>query len=456
MIKSFSLLLCLTLLVEGVQAQCNGCTVTIPSIPADTLYLGTFSDGYKNNPYEDQISFRLPYTTTTLSQFGVPAGINISSWRISDVEGLPIGLNYTFDRPLNDLYDEAAPETRDGCMTICGTPFQEGTFTFFLKAYIFVSILGDVAVDLPVNITILPDSSSAFSSTQIGCDSAWVNFTNLYPSNGDPGCTYSWDFGNGTTSVLENPDSVFYASAGTYIVSYQSVVDTFPRIMHKITVLATSCNDDVPPFTVNAPDLYLILENSAAVELINNDWNTQPFIGTPPDTYPPYVIFSGSFVLDPAETYTIRVMDDDDDDMNTDDPGGVFTISDVDFANNDTIIFMDSTGSNQIEIITSKYINITNYTDSIIIDTCSSTASVEAPLAAIQPVSVYPNPSNGLFFLKTDLSAVTKMELLNIQGRRIDAVTVSDQIDLSEYEIGTYYLLVSFGDTQQTVKLVRY
>jgi len=47
------------------QTGCPGCQINLPSgLSADTIYLDDFPDAAVNTPYDVDLSFRLPMTTT--------------------------------------------------------------------------------------------------------------------------------------------------------------------------------------------------------------------------------------------------------------------------------------------------------------------------------------------------------------------------------------------------------
>ena len=131
-IKQIVALLCISFLAfsaHSLNAQCTTCTPVLPTMPADTIYLDSFPNARKGVYYEQTASFRFPYTTTPLAtiQPGTPSGVALQSFEITGISGLPVGLTYTPDRvPM--LYNESSPQTRDGCIKICGIPQQSGTF----------------------------------------------------------------------------------------------------------------------------------------------------------------------------------------------------------------------------------------------------------------------------------------------------------------------------------------
>ncbi|MBK9017068.1 MAG: PKD domain-containing protein [Saprospiraceae bacterium] len=87
-----------------------------------------------------------------------------------------------------------------------------------------------------------------------GCGSVTVSFENNLPSNGNNGYSYLWDFGNGTTSTLENPQPVTYSTPDVYEVNYTANIDTFGYKITTVRILDASCDD----IAINtAPDLYV-------------------------------------------------------------------------------------------------------------------------------------------------------------------------------------------------------
>lgn len=74
-------------------------------------------------------------------------------------------------------------------------------------------------------------------------------------------------------------------------------------------------------------------------------------------------------------------------------------------------------------------------------------------------VSVYPNPSNGTFNLKTkDVKLGSSIDIFDISGRRIDAFILEDsdmEIDMSDYPQGIYLLQIKNDDALHHIKIVK-
>lgn len=222
-------------------------------------------------------------------------------------------------------------------------------------------------------------------SSDTGCIPFTVTFSNNLPSNSNPQVSYFWNFGNGDTSTFEQPQAVTYNNPGTYFVSYMAIFDTIGYSLDSVKITSSPCNDDVAPFTTNAPDFYLNIVNSASVQIFNNDPNTPPFTGTPPDDYPP-VTFNTGLVNLPSQTYTIEVWDDDNDLIEPDDLCGTFT-----FVPNDSTLQLTDSNCTVILYFT-HIVDTVVYTDSIYADAC---LGIINPAFQMSAIHVNPNPSTG-------------------------------------------------------------
>lgn len=111
------------------------------------------------------------------------------------------------------------------------------------------------------------EAQTHFSASQNeGCGQATVNFTTNNPSGGympqpfqTTGFTYNWNFGNGTTSTLQNPNTVNYNSVGNFWTNYTCNIDTSGFYLKQITVNLINCSD---PFSGD-PDIYIIVRDNS-------------------------------------------------------------------------------------------------------------------------------------------------------------------------------------------------
>jgi hypothetical protein len=297
------------------QTGCPGCSVTVPAgFPADTIYLPDLPDGEKGTAYQQDVSFRLPKTTTPVNAIDstTPPGLTITKFEILSVEGLPPGLYWQ----LNQSEFDPATQT-DGCIRICGTPLATDSFelTITLKATVF--IISQVS-SFPMSLYIAPKTSisEGFSMTNpIGCGSTTVDFVNLVPSNGHEGFSYNWNFGDGSVSPEENPEPHLYNLPGVYEVNYEAVVDTAGYTLESIQVQGIDCTD--PPLYGN-PDLFMEIKNPQG-DII---FSSSPAINstTLPYTFPVNLKLG-------AGSYTLQVWDDDGGIKGQDDNCGILTFN---------------------------------------------------------------------------------------------------------------------------------
>ncbi|MEM9916535.1 MAG: T9SS type A sorting domain-containing protein [Bacteroidota bacterium] len=238
------------------QSGCPGCLVNVPDgLPEDTIFLQAIPDGEKGQYYDEDISFRLPKTTTPVAATDpdVPSGVNINEIFIKRITNLPPGLSWEVDRDSYDPGDES-----DGCMKLCGIPLVTGVYVIDVVIEAKVSILTREA-SFQIRMEILPKSNSNDGFTILnstGCGETVASFTNNIPSNGQPGFSYLWDFGNGITSLDENPLDQTYTEPGIYVVKYMAFIDTAGYILTNAELISSSCDD-----TFSDPDIVLEIKD---------------------------------------------------------------------------------------------------------------------------------------------------------------------------------------------------
>lgn len=320
------LLLLLSLFLNGfytnAQNGCPGCLVQVPpGFPADTIYLPAFPDGVQGMPYNQDYSFRMPKSTTPFAAIDstTPAGLPISKIEIISLSGLPLGLDWqpnqwTFD-PNNQT---------DGCIKLCGKPLQTDSFILSVKVKVSVFFVTR-EVEFPLHLYIAPAvaSNNGFSMINInGCDSLYTHFLNKIPSGNHPGFSYAWNFGDNTSSTLENPPPHLYQQPGNYVVNYRAIIDTSGYILKSATVLAVECVDQLG---LGNPDLYLLLRKPNGTLI----YDSNPDV---PNTQLPYT-FPLNFKLNQGN-YSIEVWDEDSGLKGGDDPCGTVFFN---ILSNDTI-----------------------------------------------------------------------------------------------------------------------
>jgi hypothetical protein len=448
-----------------MNAQCPACTITLPTgIPADTIYVDTVPFAFKNQAYNEELSFRVPYKTDPLAAVAppgtnVPTGLDIDKFTVISVTGLPPGLSWIGDRPLPMVYNETAPQTRDGCITLCGTPAAAGTFT--VNVNLEVEIVGiSTPASIPLDFIVYPDTNASFSTNiSQGCAPFYVQIQNLTPSNGIANIFHSWDFGNGTTSMLENPDSVEYtlSDTGMVAITHQVIVDTFPFLLENVIVTASDCNDDVFGFQ-RAPDMYMKIFDDTS-EIVNTDPNFALVGSTQNNEYAPDTLaFPGPLRLK-STPFTIEVWDDDDAEFNPDDQcgGGFISISLNDGAGTHTA----SNGGLTIQYDISHIIDTTVYVDSILVENCVNVNYIQFVEQSLQ---IFPNPTNDFVNVLFELEGFShdmELTISDLLGRPVYTESVSNfegqynrQINLKEQAGGIYILALKMGDRVTHRKIV--
>jgi len=113
--------------------------------------------------------------------------------------------------------------------------------------------------------------------------------------------SYSWDFGNGNTSSLDQPVDQIYTQAGEYIVQYSATQTNPIFFLESIEVVTGSCEDNILIGDVDL--LYDIITNSGVVQSVNvNNVITQSF---------PLMINISNPIQLTGQDVTIEVWDDD-------------------------------------------------------------------------------------------------------------------------------------------------
>jgi hypothetical protein len=446
----------------NLQAQCPTCTVSLPPIPVDTVYLDTFPVAQQNVYFEEQLSFRLPMTTTPLigldTTQNIPAGIALSAFTVTGISGLPVGLSYDLDRPLPATYNSSAPTPRDGCITICGTPRQAGVFTVNISVLVETGILAPQPATIPLEFIVLPDTSASFSMTNsVGCAPLTVSFNNNVSPDSSffQSGAYNWNFGNGQNSTAQNPGPVIYSTAGTYTVDYQAVISTPQTYLASVVVTAVGCNDNFI-ITNTPPDLFLTITGSS----VNTVTNYTTDLATPVT-----FSFGTDIPLTPNEVYEIFVQDSDELIAGTGIPGpadcGRVTFN----SNNSQSTFNLNNGQLSLTVTLNTVFNrdTFNYSDVVTVQNCN--ASVSEIEAIASSFNVYPNPTSGLTQIQFQTSDIQNddvaIKVIDVLGRNVAqkqlgvfSGTYNADFDFSEYGTGVYIVQLQVGNNLLHRKVV--
>ncbi|MCX6257473.1 MAG: hypothetical protein NTW49_06195 [Bacteroidia bacterium] len=224
----FFLSLIAFVMVLSVDAQCPGCMANLscgvgsvePAICPDTLPGGTVLQNYSQD-----ITFFLPHQVP----YNVPniglVNITVTWVLINSISGLPFGLQWQSGSSNNTFYPSSNPPASEyGCIRICGTPLEAGTFTVTASitahgTYGLISQNQNFTYNIPMVISSTSVSSTFSMNPSTGCGPTLVSFTTLIASNGNTNYHYAWNFGNGNSSSVENPPAQTYTAPGQYIVS---------------------------------------------------------------------------------------------------------------------------------------------------------------------------------------------------------------------------------------------
>lgn len=310
--KKIFVFLSLILLWIGVQAQngCPDCEINLPAdLPEDTLFLGNAPAGQANVYYDQDLSFRLPKTTTPVNSIdsSTPPNLSISSFEIVSVTGLPPGLSWEANQREFNTSDET-----DGCVKICGTPLIPGLYEVEVVLDAQVVILSRrTTFSFPLLIQPGVTATDGFRMiNNVGCGEVDVTFINTIPSNENEGFSYRWDFGNGLVSEEENPMPLTYDEPGIYEVNYEAVIDTAGFFLTKVLIEETTCNDILG----GRPDLKIDVIEPNGETVYTSDIITN---ATLPLTFELLV------PIEDIGNYSLRVTDDDSGIGGADDVCGV-------------------------------------------------------------------------------------------------------------------------------------
>ena len=216
-----------------------------------------------------------------------------------------MGLTWECNNAANNChYDPAL--TQYGCVKVSGNALIPGNYNVqvdLVATHNLSALVGPENISFTLPLTILPDtttsSNNGFAMTSpFGCTPVTVSFTN----NNSGMLSYFWDFGNGTTSNLENPGPQIYNDTGMYIVQYSAVQTAPTYFLESIEVVSGNCSDSWPVQDVDL--FYTISDPSGVVQQVGSgNYITQPF--------PLFINLSNPLSLT-GQSVSIAVYDNDD------------------------------------------------------------------------------------------------------------------------------------------------
>jgi PKD repeat protein len=271
-------------------------------------------------------------------------------------------------------------------------------------------------------------------------------FFQSYVQNSIPGtATYSWNFGDGTTSTLENPQHIFTAN-GFYNVCLTTTYNgcTYTSCNNEYVDLAWWNNN---PFQGNCTAGFMILTNqvnsAGLINIINTSQGNNLFY-----TWS----FGNGFISNNPLPFT------------TINNPGVYEIcvSILDTVNNCGDTFCDTI---TIDSLGNVYRSEMSGNMGILV---SGTPQPNALLTTVDiedvtsEITIIPNPSNGIFSLNTNwIQGASSIDIIDITGNLVQSQTInttkgqkSVALNLQDVADGSYLVRVVSNQRVQTVKLL--
>lgn len=372
--------------------------------------------------------------------------------------------SYTWDYGDGSALDNAI----DGSNTYA----TAGAYTVTLRDTIY-GWTSNCADDTMATITVVDGVVSNYSSTSAGLTATFTN-----SSTAGVGATYSWDFGDGNTSTATDPVHT-YAADGTYtvclITSEGCASDT---TCQSVTV---GCPMPTPGFTFagTAPTISFTNTSTAGTGAAYlwdlGDGNTSTS-ASPTHTYSADGNYTVCLIVtdvcgtdSTCQTVVITTCNNPTAGFTSvENPAGSGTF---DFTSTSTTTgtttyswdFGDSntsTDENPSHTYTSggTYTVILTVTDSC--GTNSFTGTVNTTVGVdeltLADVTVYPNPSNGIFAIEASLD-MEEAYITDVTGKLVHIGELSGNeaiINAQEFANGTYFLSIRFtNDLIQTIRV---
>lgn len=285
----------------GASAQCDIDYTFYPTENNYGLDPLELPDGVVGQPYEQDLTFYLPLDTTDQG-----ISVTFTDFHITSIS-LPLGLTWQCNNYDNGCHYDPS-ETQFGCVAVSGMPLQEGSYDVevqLIATHSMSSIAGTENVSFTLPLEILPDTSTVTNEgfamiNPSGCAPITVGFVN----NNQNMISYSWDFGNGSVSSVENPSDQVFDVPGEYVVNYTATVSEASYFLESITVNAAGCSDG---FGAGDPDYFYTITGPSGVLVsvpLENSYST---------TLPYTISLPNSTLFAEGQQFTLDLYDDDSD-----------------------------------------------------------------------------------------------------------------------------------------------
>ena len=241
---------------------------------------------------------------------------------------------------------------------------------------------------------------------------------------------WQWDFGDGTTSNLQNPTHTFPGS-GTYTVcltvTVTNGVDICTDTICRTRFIECECsceNLDLQMNVIVTPDCEVILEDVTVypdcIEVKDRKWR----FGDGQGSYVTPVV---------AHTY---------------DAPGVYEVCLM-------VVTHDGQQYCQHEICQEVYVDCPGFIGS---EAPNNSQDVSNGFDALPQVSIFPNPSNGLFNASIDDGEITSIIVRDLSGREVQRIENINQhnaeVNLSNEEGGTYIVELYSGEQSVRKRII--
>lgn len=306
------------LLIFSFSAFSQVCTIDYSQTQVG-IYPDTLPTGYVGQSYSTDVTFVMPLDTM---------GYDFTNFHILSVS-LPVGLSWQCNNNTSNC-DYNPQVSQYGCVNISGTPLLAGVYSVYVTVLADLTVVQGYPFQFQIYMEVLPSNVSStndgFTMTGgSGCSPITVDF-----ENNNPGLlAYSWDFGNGNISTLENPAPQVYSTPGDYVVHYEAYSNLDTIEVYTLTgITVTNMNGYGEGFpSYEDPDVFVkVLENGTAIYNSSIQGNA---------TLP--VSFSTSIVMNTANTYVIQVYE-------ADESFGDIVLGADDFMGNHTVMLTGCTG----------------------------------------------------------------------------------------------------------------
>jgi len=262
------------------------------------IYPDTLPTGNVGQTYSTDVTFFMPLDTM---------GYDFTNFHILSVS-LPVGLSWQCNNNTTNC-DYNPQVSQYGCVNISGTPLLAGQYAVDVTVIADLTVISGYPFIFQIYLDILPSnvvtSNTGFSMIgSAGCSPITVDFT-----NNNPGLlAYTWDFGNGNTSTVENPVPQIYNVPGDYVVNYSAyndltAIDVYTLTGMTINSISNSFDWGYP--TELNPDPFFKIKEDGFV-IYNSNYVS--------DTYPP-LSWPLSILMDPTKVYVVEVWDEDDNEI---------------------------------------------------------------------------------------------------------------------------------------------